>query len=257
MYNFGKIKHNIFEIAADGVAYKDTKKKEVLKKFISIVKESKILRTQASVYHNLETRVDESDYSASEYVKENIALLQKFDIADIVKENNKLVILLEGYQVQDSYDMDSLHENIHSLITTKKNAKTLNALVESSKFVKNHILKNIPKEIIKEDNFIPNSMLSKYLSDKFIKKYDTLSETEVRLVKAVLSVNESEQSEIFETARVEALTAVNKSIKECTDIELKGKLVDVKERLLESKYVKDSFVTDIVKIINLQKNLND
>jgi len=257
MYNFGKIKHNIYEIAADGIAYNDTKKKEVLKKFISTIKESKILRTQASVFANIESRVDESDYSASEYIKENIALLQKFDIADIVRENKKLAILLEGFDVQDTYDMGSLHENIHNLITTKKTAKTLNNLVESSKFVRDYILKNTQKEVIQENNYLPNSMLSKFLSDKFNTKYESLTENEVKLVKSVLTINEAEQSEAFEVARLETLAAVNSSIKECNDVELKGKLVDVKERLLESKYNKDSFVNDIVKIINLQKNLND
>lgn len=257
MHNFGKIKHNIYEIAADGIANNDAKKKGILKKLISTIKESKILRTQASVYQNLENRVDESDYSASEYVKENIALLQKFNIADIVKENEKFAILLEGYEIQDSYDMETLHENIHNLITTKKTAKTLNNLVESSKVVRDHILTNTHKEVIKEDSFIPNSMLNKLLTDKLNTKYESLSENEVKLIKSVLTVNESEQGEIYETARIETLTAVNKSIKESSDVVLKGKLLDVKERLLESKYNKDSFLTDIVKIINLQKNLND
>ena len=76
MYNFGKIKENIYEIAADGIASKDNKKKSILKKYLTTIKESEILRMEASIYDNIETKCDTNDYSASEYVKENISLLQ-------------------------------------------------------------------------------------------------------------------------------------------------------------------------------------
>lgn len=256
MYNFGKIKHNIYEVAIDGIADKDDNKKALLKKYIKTLKESKILRVQAGVYYNIENRVDENDYSASEYIKENISLLQRYSIADIVKENKKLAILLEGYDIVDNYDGEQLHENIHNLITTKKTSKTMNQLAESSKFVKDYIKGNLTKVII-EENYLPNSMLSKFLSDKFNAKYESLTEAEVKLVKSVLTVNESEQLDFYDAARKETIDAVNESIKNCVDVEVKGKLLDVKERLLESKYNKETFTSDVVKIINLQKNLND
>jgi hypothetical protein len=259
MYNFGKIKQNIYEVAADGIADKDPVKRSILKKYISTVKESEILRTQANIYNNLESRVDTNDYSASEFVKENIALLQRFNISDIIRENKRLSILLEGYDVVDSYEHKTLHENIHNLIVTEKSPKTVGQLVESTTYVKDYILNNKPKEIVKESNFIPNSMLHKYLSEKFVAKYkDLLSESEANLLKVIVKGDDKEQSELYESTVADVLKTLNESIKYNTNnVEIKGKLLDVKERLLESKYNKETFVADIVKIMNLQKNLND
>lgn len=257
MYNFGKIKENIYEIAADGIASKDNKKKSILKKYITTIKESEILRMEASIYDNIETKCDTNDYSASEYVKENISLLQRYNISDIVKENKKLEILLEGYDIVDDYNKKTLHENIHTLITTNKTAKTINQIVESSIFVKDYILKNEAKVVIKED-FIPHSMLVKYLNEKFTAKYNSLNESEVKLIKTVFNSNEVEQSQVFETEKKETLRLINESIKvNSGNLEVKGKLLDVKERLLENKFNKETFVGDIVKIMNLQKKLND
>lgn len=257
MYNFGKIKQNIYEVVADGIADKDPVKRSILKKYISTIKESEILRTQASIYNNIEARVDTNDYSASEFVKENIALLQRFNIADIVKENKKLTVLLEGYEIVDTYDQKELHENIHNLIMTKKSPKTVAKLVESTTYIKDYIIKNEVKEVIKE-NYIPNSMLSKYLSDKFTDKYKSLTESEVALIKTIITSNEEEQSNLYETSVKDAIKILNESIKNNSgNIEIKGKLLDVKERLLETKYNKETFAGDIIKLINLQKNLND
>jgi hypothetical protein len=257
MYNFGKLKHNIYEVAADGISTGNATKKTILKQYIKTLKESEILRTLSGIYHNIENRVDEDVYSTNEYIKENVALLQRYKISDIVKESNKLSILLEGYEMIEDYPTRELHENIHNLITTKKTAKTIDQLVESTNYIKTFINNNVKKEKLVKETHIPNSMLSGFLAEKFIKKYDSLTEDEVKLIKTVLTVNESEAMEYFDKSRTETLTKINETIKECSDIEVKSKLLDVKERLLESKYNKETFTTDIVKILNLQKNLND
>ena len=122
---------------------------------------------------------------------------------------------------------------------------------------KDFILNNQPKVVMSE-NYVPNSMLSKYLSEKFSETYNTLNENELKLVSSVISANDEERANIYETTKKDLLTTVNESIKKNSlDVELKGKLLDVKERLLESTYNKESFVSDIVKIINLKQNLSD
>jgi hypothetical protein len=253
MHNFGKIKHNIFEVAIDGIVGKNKSKKALLKKFANLIKESKILKTQARVYHNLESKVNEDEFIATEYIKENIALLQKFDIEDIVKENNKLEVLLEGMEIIDQYEGQELHESIHNLITLKRNTKTVDTIVESTKLIKEHIKNNKPAPLVNED-YLPNSVLAKFLAEKYNNKYCDLTETEQRLVVSVLENDVEKQALVMEEIKSEALTAVNESMIGA-ELELKEKLLNVKERLLETKYVEDNFVESVAKLINLKNTL--
>lgn len=255
MHNFGKIKHNIYEIAIDGIADKNKKKKAILKKYINIIKESPILRTQARIYYNLENKVNESEYLATEYIKENIALMLKYGLADIVRETKKLEVLLEGYEIQDVYDKSELHENIHNLLITKKKPTTIDNIVESTNVIKNYIISNKHKELVNED-FLPNSMLTKLLTDKYNEKYSSMSESEKKLVKSLLDSDEEGQRSVLETVKKETLILVNKSIQEATEVELKEKLLNVKERILETQYSKDDFITTISKIMNLSTTLS-
>lgn len=255
MHNFGKIKHNIYEIAIDGITDKDPKKKAILRKYISIIKESEFLKTQARVYFNLENKVNESEYLATEYIKENIALLAKYDLKAIVRENKKLMVLLEGYEVVKSYDKLDLHENIHNLIITKRKPTTLDNIVESTNVIKNYIITNQPKELVNEE-FFPNSMLTKFLTDNLNEKYSNLGESEKKIIKSILSEDESGQIVVLEDLKSEALVLVNNSIKESSDIEVKEKLLSVKERILETKYSKEDFIPTITKIMNLTKTLS-
>ncbi len=255
MYDFGKIKHNVFEIVSQGIAENDIQKKNLLKKYIKLVKESKILKQQSSIYYNLESRCDEDAYSALDYIKENISLLRKYGISDIVKENKRVSFILEGYDLVDDYEHKELHENIHKLIHTKKNSKTINDISESLKFIKEHINNN--KLVIKEskDYLIPNSMMKKVLLKKYCERFSSLSENEVKIVESVLKKNYELQNETFDTYKKETLNTINENLK-TDDLELKSKLLDVKEKLLESKYNKETFVTDITKIIKLHSNFN-
>jgi hypothetical protein len=255
MHNFGKIKHNIYEIAVDGITEKDSNKKALLKKFIKTIKESSILKTQARVYYNLENKVNESEYLATEYIKENISLMAKYGLADIMRENKKLEVLLEGYEVEELYDKSELHENIHNLLITKKKPTTIDNIVESTNVIKEYIVSNKHKEVVAE-NFLPNSVLSQFLTDKYNSKYASLSESEKNVIKSLLEENEDTQITTLENVKKDALTLVNKNISEATDVDVKDKLLNVKERILETKYSKEEFIPTITKIINLTNALS-
>lgn len=258
MHNFGKIKHNIYEIAVDGITEKNNDKKAILKKFVKTIKESEILKTQARIYYNLENKVNESEYIATEYVKENIALLQKYNLQDIVRENKKLEVLLEGHEVAEIYDRFELHENIHNLIVTKRSANTIDNIVESTNVIKEYIISNKQREIVSEANdYIPNSMLTKFLTEKYNDKYSNMSEVDRKLVKSIIESDEAGQESILEEVKKNALVLVNQRLSENAELELREKLLNVKERILETKYAKEDFAPTVTKIMTLTKTLSE
>ena len=95
MQNFGKIKNAFNGILAEGLVSKNEANKLLFKKYIKTIKESEILRTQFLVYTNIENKLESDSLSANLYVSENLSLLAKYKISDIIKENKKLIALSE------------------------------------------------------------------------------------------------------------------------------------------------------------------
>ena len=78
MQNFGKIKNAFNDILAESIIDKDVEKRKIVKRFIRAISESKILKTQFLIYNNIETRVDENQFSANLFITENVNLLNAF-----------------------------------------------------------------------------------------------------------------------------------------------------------------------------------
>jgi hypothetical protein len=256
MHNFGKIKHNICEVASEGIVEKDAKKVKVLKEYFKLIKSNKVLRAEAKIYKNLETMCNENESVAMEYIKENIALISKYGLDALRKEHVKLEVLLEGFDIIDDYEGKELHENIHHLITTKKNFKNVHQIVESLKAVKDHILSNKPKEKTMNEDYIPTSVLSQMLTEKLNKKYKDMSEAEKKVARVILENNSDKQEAAFKEVKSETLQRLNTLLEENkNDLDVKAKMLDVKERLLEMNYNAETFVSDAMKVINLKNIL--
>jgi hypothetical protein len=257
MHNFGKIKHNICEVAAAGISDKDPKKVQVMKKFFKVIKENKILRAEAKIYKNLETMCNENESIAMEYIKENIALISKFGLDALKKEHRKLEVLLEGYDLIEDYNHKELHENIHKLITTKKNFNNVHGIVESMNVVKEHILNNKPAGDVINEDYLPTSVLTRMLTEKINDKYKDLSETEKKVAKVLVEGNKEAKENVFAELKSEALTKLNTVLQENkSDLDMRAKILDVKERLLEMSYNENEFASDAMKVINLKNILN-
>lgn len=255
MYNFGKIKHNIYAIVSEGIVSKDLTKKNILKEYIATIKGSEILRTESKIYFNIENKSQNSEYLATEYIKENINLLSKFSKKEILKENKKLFKLLEGQDTVDFYDKFGLHDNIHNLIVTEKTPDTINNIVESTNVIKEYVNLNIIKEERIKEDLLPNSILSKFLIEKYNQKYSSLDENDAEFVKSILENDETKQETVLSNLKKDIMVNINESIEDTDDINVKSKLLDVKNRLIETTYLKENFSENVIKLISLRENL--
>lgn len=77
MQNFGKIKNIFNEILAEGVASNSNTSKPLFKTYMKTLKENEILKTQFLVFDNIENKIEENEFKATEFVKANIELLKK------------------------------------------------------------------------------------------------------------------------------------------------------------------------------------
>jgi len=258
MQNFGIINETFKNILADSIVSKDEKGKRVFRKYIKALKENRVFRTQYNIYNKLENKVETDKLKSVEYVKESIKVLEQFGSKAILSENEKLVKYLTkfGYEIsKDDYPHKELHESIHSLVVKERNAKNLDTINESTFYISNYMNNNTEKAVITESKFYHTSSLGKEMVKKFNEEYGgKLNESETRVFKAVTRGTEEDRKELYTTMIRECIGLVDEQLKEC-NIDEKDKLLQVKDKLLRFNYNKETFISEISKIVNLKGNL--
>jgi hypothetical protein len=225
---------------------------------LKAIHESKILKTEFLVYANLED-ITESEAKAFEIVKTNIQLLKSFDKKAILEANKKLVGLLGKYvkKLEKPYDSDraKLHENIVRMVFTKENPKTARMIVDSLMEIVEYVNKNKKREPISE-NIVSNDLLSKVAIRKFNEKYADLSTDEKKLIKSMVSSTDEYKKEIFVETANQCVDLIDAKLTE-SDLETKDKLLRAKDKLLRGKFISESFINDMSKMLELKESLLD
>ena len=256
MQNFGRIKNTFNGILAESVVTKQDANKQLFKKYVKAIKESKILTLQFLVYNNIENKVDTDSNSANFFVNENLKLLEKFKIEDIIKENAKLVSLdksVEG-KLNETYKLSELHESLSKLITTKRTANSIDEISKNLVSVVDYIKTNKVKEI-NEVIDLPTSMISSIMVDKYNKKYSTLDESEKLVLKALIESTDEEKKTVYSTMVRECIDLINVKLK-TSDTIVKDKLLSVKDKLLNDKQeIDENFNKNISKLVELKNTL--
>ena len=96
--NFGQIKECFNDILIESIVTQNTDKNKLFKKYVFLVNENKILKTQFLVYSNIENKVEPDIYKATQFVSESIALLSKYKKKDILEANKKLAENLYSFE---------------------------------------------------------------------------------------------------------------------------------------------------------------
>ncbi len=157
-------------------------------------------------------------------------------------------------KIEDGYENSELHENISKLIFTEKNPKTIDSILESVNYISEHITNNTMVDAAVEPT-MPISAISKMMVKKYNEKYENISEEEKSIIKSIIESDEEGKKNLYAELRNECIDLVNTRLTE-SDLETKEKLLQVKDKLLRLEYKEDSFITDITKVMDLKKDLN-
>jgi hypothetical protein len=250
MHNFGSLLNTLKEFVTDSIVDKKPYDKKSFKTLFNLIRENAILNAQFKLYEGFKQFHSDDDFIISEYINESINVINKFSKTELKEANNLFKIALDKLTnnkiLVESSELDSAILKI--LLSTKADEKSL-----AKKTIREHIKSNIPK-IVESSGYVPTDMLIKVLSERFNKKYSELSESDLNTLKMVLEKNGEEKELNFNNIMKECIDAVNNQLSE-SDTTVKEKLLSVKERLLEMKYNKKSYETDMVRIINLKNSL--
>ena len=109
------------------------------------------------------------------------------------------------------------------------------------------------EKVIVESPEVPTSMLANLAVDRFNDKYSDLTEDEHKVLNVILeSDNVESREKVFKETIMSCIDSVNDRLTESTN---KEKLLTVKERLLNTEYVSETFSEEIVKLLDLKRTL--
>ena len=234
--------------------------KRIFKEYMSIVRGSKGLLKEYSVLNYIEKQVY-SDTTKDQII-ESINCLNDVDKKSLKEDHLKLIKLLEDNKIAKIEDVENekLYEDIHKLIFIKKSVKSIDEKVNLVNSIV-ECVKNNKAVLVEEKKFNGievNDQTINYLVKKFNEKYDGVFDDEQKaLFESVSSMDENVQSTTFEKVRVECLKLTNDYLKEAIDNDTKEKVLVVKEKLLEDKFSKDTYIEDMIKYIVLKGTLED
>lgn len=250
---FGKLKAVFNEIMIEGIIRKDTKRKDLFKKYVKLIKENPALKAQFIIYNNLENKVEPNLLKATLFLQENLALLQKFTKKQLL-EANLLLLNPILFEQEVKTALDSLHDDIATLVFTEKNAKNIEKIVEATNNIINHIMNNKPKEV-NESVDLPNSMLTTIYVDKYNEKYSELNESDRELVKAFIEADDEKKLDLYKGMIRECIDSIDERFGDA-DVDTKDKLLRVKDKLLNDKVeITENFDKDIAKLLGLKNDL--
>ena len=102
---------------------------------------------------------------------------------------------------------------------------------------------------------LPPSILTKMAVSKFNSKYADISEDEKKIIKSILNGSEKNKKNIYENIKLECIDLIDNKLEENIDLELKDKMLKVKDKLLRLSYNPDDYVDDIGKVYQLKQSV--
>jgi len=254
MSNFGNIKDTFKNLVIESTIKKDNKGKKLFSKFLKTIKENETLKNQYLIYSNLQNTKFDDKTEAIEFVKENISLLGGLDKEHINKGNEFFLKVLKGNKIVK--ENQEFYNKVTYLVNTKKTPSNLKKVNESINHIVRVMLeKEDVEEVVTESIDLPPSVLTKLAVNKFNSRYSNISESEKEIIKTVLNGSNEDKEETFNKLKRECIDTINNKLNESSDLDLKDKLLKVKDKLLNTDFSLDNFKTDIGKIYDLNESI--
>lgn len=251
--NFGKL-NAIFMQNIDNLYGKKNGHK-IISEYASLIKKNKPLLEEFIIFEKILNLTDKEN--SKEYIFECINYCDKFNKKELIKLHEKVNDFFVKNNINSTIEIknESLLENIHELIFMKK---SLNKIDEKINIV-NKIVSNLNENKINNTSLISEKVNDDFyliLINKFNQKYlEKLTEQEKNIFKTIIESNKEDYEKLFEQERKKCLSLTNNFLKESTDSITKEKLLNVKEKLLEQTYKKDTFISDMVSFNDLINTL--
>lgn len=245
--NFG-MSNYIFE---DALPELFVKKPELIKNFVSLIKEDSNLSNQFQFYKALDNYNGKSD--AKEYVNESLKILKEnINVKTLNKSNNKLKVFIVEHDLKPmehiSNDDLKLFESCDYLFKSPRKLSNLNQVNENIEVLVDYI-SNKSKNITESKEKVA-SLLEKVNSSDTL-----LNEEERSLVYDIMDHKahdaNAKREKLYNKFKNECVTTINKLLEKASNDDKEG-LLAIKEQLLNQQYCEETIVTDIAKLLEIR-----
>lgn len=226
-------------------------KQPLLESFKQIRKNKK-LNEQFKVFNAFTNPQNVND--ANEYVNEVLSLTSKLSQKDLNETNNKLIEFIEKQNINEMIDISDeemdLFESINFVLTNTKNFNNINEFIEH----KNRIINFVEHNNVHSTS---NNNIDEQVNENIHsleEKYDLiLNEDEKQFISECLSNPLKE--EYFNENKQQLISLIEERINSSVN-DNREQWVELKNQIRESVFNKNTFITDIAKIIEIQNKLS-
>jgi len=243
MNKFGQLKSNLDQMMVQ--SYGKENFKTVMKEFKKNILSNKAISEMYFIYNDLSSQKGINKEIANEYVNESFVKL-----SDLISSNQKKIDeLYKWVKTNLDGDVDNEYSNIDFVVYENK-VTNLERILETKKQIKS-LLTTTKKEKVQESVNIPLSSMLKIVTNTFNKEYSNISEDEKKELKSLLSLNKKQISEEIKSLRESVISKLEGRIEESEDVELKDKINNTIQRIMES----DSDLISLYKLKQLEQGL--
>lgn len=259
MYNFAEIKETYNKLYLESFSSKNNKKRKLFEYYLNKLRKSKILKEEFECYNSLQNSKFDNELDCQIFIEQSIDVIKNLDKKQLNEEHKDLINHLNESGVSLCKDTNEISIIFENILNTKKEFKNLNKITESIIKLRKTLVKEgsqVNEKEVEEIIALPTNVLSNLLVNKFNSKYSDLDESTKKLIKVSLNGSEKEKNELFNSTLKECLELVNNRLKESeSDLELKDKLLQTKEKLLSMSFEKETFIENLSKLVELKNNL--
>lgn len=247
---------SIFENLSDKL-YESKDGKKILKKYIKCIKEAKELKNVYRIYKSIKCPTDV--LNANMYLNESVKLCQNIDRNLYLIELEKLKNIVKNGIKESKINTETLDETL----------KCNDSINESFDYVFDHkpCSNNIKEytnclhklcESIKSNNKTSEKQYENVSFNSFYQKLtEDMEGWNKKLFDDIVLANLSNKSEnaLFEEYKNSCLTILESDLSNLTDTEAVSRLKDLKKKVENKTYNKDTFSEDISNLAELKKTL--
>lgn len=226
---------------------------KITSEFINIVKKSPLLQLEFKVFNNIENSHIEGEVAANKYLDNNIKLFEIYTITEIDVEREKIGKFVNSENIPTN-KRTALYEAIDTLITetlSDYNDVDVNKIHEATTLILEHLKTSKVNFLDVSDDTGINEDVVKIAVNLFNKKYSSLNEDDISLIKALMSgsaVNKEELLGIYKKDTLILLEEVNG--KDVTD-----NITKAISKINEMEYNDSSVDDNIISLYELKKDL--
>ena len=257
MYNFGKIKETYNNIYLETYSTSDDSKKKIYEYYLGKINKTPILKDEFESYYNIQNKKFGDELSSQIFIQDNIDAIKKLDASDLKLVHEDLINHLKtaGYNLVET--IDERIQIFESLLSLDKKPSNLGKINDSLvKLRKTMIGENDESNIVDDSIDLPNNLLINMMVNKYNNKYSDLDEDTKKIIRTSLNGSIEDKIGMYNSTIKECLESINIKLKEADkDLDLKGKLLQTKEKLLEMAFNEETYIDDLAKVIDLKSNL--